>query len=554
MDINCERCGTEHEIDETQLPETAVPVRCSSCSHVFSVQRPPDDGFRILRDASPLATCPDLATVQRWVVEGRLLRADELDAKGVRTRLGDVPELESFFAAVDAAQQAQQAAAAAPSLVAPLFVSTNPSFPMPDFSKSGPGATDSGKVTGSTLQYQALTETEPGDQAVTQVAMPALNLSAAPTGGASMKFAATTVDHPEKTPALPYGVPSGGIGGPTTSPFAVPASSLPAETLVNARVIAVRPEQEHPASGAVSETAKFQAVPKAPVVAAASKPGQHEQSATPPSKARSASPSAFSDDDDPEILAFKQRGQGQRRAFFAILLLVLIGAVGWFGVRPLLTETVPVDAEARAASEKKAGTQTAKTAKAPPSDAEKMALSADTEQPKPEPELPTSEANNNAVATASEETETAKAADKSATKTAMATPRDVANRPAPAQPAGVNVDGFVKAGEDFLRQGNIAKAEASFNEAVKRRPTHVEALYWRGVARFDLGRTDDAIVDLKKALELSPRFGGAMIVLAEAFKTKNDVKRARVWYENYLETMPNGEDARTARANLDRLK
>lgn len=503
MDINCEKCGTEHEIDETQLPETtAVSVQCSSCEHVFSVRRPPVDGLEILRDARPLATCPDIGTVQRWVAEGRLLRSDVLDAQGVQTRLGDMPELEFGFAAIDAAQQAADEPeqpqepepsppAAAPSLAAPLFAATDPSFPMPNLTKEEP-------------------EETPSDQAVTQVMQPVAAAVDAPT----MEFAARSDEpEPEQEP----------------EPEPEPTDSDEAETLTSAPAVA-------------SETA-----PQAAYVAASPSP----------------EPTSSDDDDDyeddPEILAFKQRGQGQRRAMWVILLLLLVGAAFWFFVKPQLDGTLAADDVNADAQDTILAQAELPDTEADPADEDKADDEAeDTEAAEDEDDTESDEALEDADAEPVDE----------AVKEAVVTP--VEKKPAPKKPAPkkkpatktamaktppvANVDALMKAGNNWMRKGDTAKAHASFDKAVSARPTHVEAVFMRGVTLYDLGKTDAAIADLKRTLELSPRFAQAMIVLAEAYKTKNDVKRARVWYENYLEAMPNGEDAHTARANLDRLR
>ncbi len=118
MDVRCEQCRTEYELDETRIAEAGASVRCTTCGHVFKVQR-----SRAVTDPAPiersrgwklrkpdgnvyeLANLPDL---QRWIVERRVTRDDEVSISGDAWRaLGSMPELASFFEVVEAATHAQ---------------------------------------------------------------------------------------------------------------------------------------------------------------------------------------------------------------------------------------------------------------------------------------------------------------------------------------------------------------------------------------------------------------------------------------------------------------
>lgn len=39
MDVRCEKCGTEYELDDARLKPSGVTVKCTSCDHVFRVRR-----------------------------------------------------------------------------------------------------------------------------------------------------------------------------------------------------------------------------------------------------------------------------------------------------------------------------------------------------------------------------------------------------------------------------------------------------------------------------------------------------------------------------------
>lgn len=136
MDVRCEKCQTEYELDESKLKPGGVTVKCTTCGHMFKVRRrpsghvsssplpPPGDGFG---PRSPLAdgdesdrtwlvrledgeikTCRELSTLQKWIVSGRVTRECAISRTGKKWKpLGEIGELSSFFAIADEARQAR---------------------------------------------------------------------------------------------------------------------------------------------------------------------------------------------------------------------------------------------------------------------------------------------------------------------------------------------------------------------------------------------------------------------------------------------------------------
>ncbi len=137
MDVRCEKCQTEYELDESKLKPGGVTVKCTTCGHMFKVRRrpsghvsssplpPPGDGLGGPR--SPLAdgdesdrtwlvrledgeikTCRELSTLQKWIVSGRVTRECAISRTGKKWKpLGEIGELASFFAIADEARQAR---------------------------------------------------------------------------------------------------------------------------------------------------------------------------------------------------------------------------------------------------------------------------------------------------------------------------------------------------------------------------------------------------------------------------------------------------------------
>jgi predicted Zn finger-like uncharacterized protein len=109
MDVRCEKCGTEYELDEARLKPGGVTVKCTSCGHMFKIRKraptnvgmpvaPPAVSERSARAQSAVPrpqtntgsgpsgernwiirlpngeqrTCQELATLQQWIVQGEV--------------------------------------------------------------------------------------------------------------------------------------------------------------------------------------------------------------------------------------------------------------------------------------------------------------------------------------------------------------------------------------------------------------------------------------------------------------------------------------------------
>ena len=162
MDVRCDRCQTEYEFDENYLTPNGVAVKCTTCGNVFKVRRSvtqplivstPSPSSSSMPASAPAGmslslvrwragqTLPlkDLTELQRWVVERKVAREDEVSFGGEGFRkLGSLPELNSFFQLVDAADRAQQQAPAMTPpperveprpAVPPALINTTPGFP-----------------------------------------------------------------------------------------------------------------------------------------------------------------------------------------------------------------------------------------------------------------------------------------------------------------------------------------------------------------------------------------------------------------------------------------
>jgi predicted Zn finger-like uncharacterized protein len=134
MDVRCEKCKTEYEFDDARISEAGVTVKCTSCGHIFKVKKKallltvpvsPHDlesrsaavpaasaerarEWKVRQSSGNVFTFKELTTLQKWIVERKVTRDDEISLTGESwKRLGNIAELASFFQVVEEAQRAQ---------------------------------------------------------------------------------------------------------------------------------------------------------------------------------------------------------------------------------------------------------------------------------------------------------------------------------------------------------------------------------------------------------------------------------------------------------------
>jgi predicted Zn finger-like uncharacterized protein len=185
MDVRCERCRAQYVFDDEQITPSGLTVQCTNCGHLFKVKkkelvvtvpvRPgeldqapipatsatpqrlgagaaPEPGreWRLRRPDGEVITFRELSLLQRWIVERRVGRDDEIAGgppgeEGWR-RLGSLPDLAPFFQVVDAAERGR------PPATEPMFPAVKPpsgarvppppsGFPPPSFVQPRPPPT-----------------------------------------------------------------------------------------------------------------------------------------------------------------------------------------------------------------------------------------------------------------------------------------------------------------------------------------------------------------------------------------------------------------------------
>jgi predicted Zn finger-like uncharacterized protein len=137
MDVRCEQCGTEYEFDDAKVTDAGIAVKCTHCGFLFRVTRHSVtvDERPVIAEARPsrptttteMAQLPragtparsrgwmirkerstdvlefkDLSTLQKWILERKVSRDDEISKTGESWKpLGSIVELSSFFLVVE---------------------------------------------------------------------------------------------------------------------------------------------------------------------------------------------------------------------------------------------------------------------------------------------------------------------------------------------------------------------------------------------------------------------------------------------------------------------
>ncbi len=201
MDVRCEKCQTEYELDEARLKPGGVTVKCTNCGHMFKIrkrsntnvgapipeparQRPVSSkppGSNILRDdvdptvetgAAPerqwlirlesgeQKSCRELATLQQWIVAGVVTKQSLISRSGKTWKsLGDIAELQAYFTIAAEAKQTREAKPTKPPIQPGTMLGLGKG---PRAASSGGTIVDDDEVEGRTTgTFQARGTTQP---------------------------------------------------------------------------------------------------------------------------------------------------------------------------------------------------------------------------------------------------------------------------------------------------------------------------------------------------------------------------------------------------------
>jgi hypothetical protein len=104
-------------------------------------------------------------------------------------------------------------------------------------------------------------------------------------------------------------------------------------------------------------------------------------------------------------------------------------------------------------------------------------------------------------------------------------------------------------GHRYLKK-DPKRAMAHFQMASRLRPDAVEPVSKMGDCSLAMGEIDVALDYYQRALGMMQGYGPAMIGIARGFARKGNKEQARLWYQKYLDSNPQGSQAEEARRFL----
>lgn len=88
-----------------------------------------------------------------------------------------------------------------------------------------------------------------------------------------------------------------------------------------------------------------------------------------------------------------------------------------------------------------------------------------------------------------------------------------------------------KGSELLLRYSKFDEAEQTLTQAIKYDKNNVEAYYYRGCAKMNAKKYQEAVSDFEKAIELKPDYADAYFNLGRAYFLMHDEDRACEYYK-----------------------
>ena len=85
--------------------------------------------------------------------------------------------------------------------------------------------------------------------------------------------------------------------------------------------------------------------------------------------------------------------------------------------------------------------------------------------------------------------------------------------------------------DQLLRYSQFVEAEETLTEAIKYDKGNFEAYYYRGCARINARKYNEAISDLEKAVELKPDYADSYFNLGKTYYLMHDEDKACEYYK-----------------------
>lgn len=599
MDVRCDRCETEYELEDSSVSESGTSVQCTTCGHRFIVTRtapavlpqaamptpvgglhahagpePDVPEWTLSSDDGKVHRFRDLNTLQKWIVERKASRVDRLSrAGGPWLALGDIEELTPFFNIVDQADRPRASIRTpTPPPARPAATGASPtssSSHVPRAAKPTPPPP---------VPFDARKTVSPDGPTVPNRRLPDTK-AAEPSPPAAKRS-------PTRTPGL--GMVAGGQAlGPNLFPASGATAPPPSSTPASPASLTTTPKVPSfesptllvPLPGSLGGAARAgtEAPPKGGGSGLRPVPGADPLRSIPPiSRPTTRSDAIFptgptEDGLSSELLLPNHR---RRNTMIAAVVITLGAAAGgyalwlqqkgtrlrppsWLAAPPArkvpavpsagTAPPPPSEAAARTEAEAKgeprpgaqAGTKAASADQAPDPTAAPLAKG---DAPTPAPVAPGSGAAR---------TETAGAHARGGSKGAAA--REAASASKNGGSSG-NYDRLVAEADRLLEHGQPGKAEKLYNQALAGKPDGVAALTGVAYVLLDRQRHYKAIETFRRVLDAQPTYGPALFGIAESYRARGDAALALAAYRQYLSISPSGADAPAARRQVKDLE
>jgi tetratricopeptide (TPR) repeat protein len=113
-----------------------------------------------------------------------------------------------------------------------------------------------------------------------------------------------------------------------------------------------------------------------------------------------------------------------------------------------------------------------------------------------------------------------------------------------------NFEAMGKLGEIYVASGKTEEAAQIADNLVASRPQDPQGYILKSGIAVRAGKVDEAIAQLKKAVELDPKPVRPILTVGNLYLLKRDRKSAMEWYDKALAADPNAPEVHVARGNL----
>lgn len=552
MEIRCPSCQARYELELELVQRGPVRVQCTRCESIFRVESRSvrGDVWKIRKRDGRTIELDGLHTLQRWIVERRVERSDEISRTGEQWKtLGSITELSSFFAIIDELDRATSDDLALPDVDDGLDALDAIQFETPtQDDDDAAAAADPDELTSALLASLSVEKS--------QVRRPISAAVRAADPDTLRALRDSIDDAPEVDIELEL---------PTVSPTIL-AHPRPTRAPVLPHAAAddsgVRPAVALPEIGGTgigwfsSESA-----------AAAAEPA----SIVPPPPVVADTPQPLVLDEDLEPATRKRNNHAP--LFIAAAAVLVLGATIIALVSGGGEATTTNQAEATPSAETPQSAAASGTAALPPDEPSTSPTEAAAAVPEPAAEaLPDSATPPVETQSPAEATDTALAG-RSLPASDPPAPEPPPEKPATEKPAtekpredkttrktsdeeAASVSGYAghfKRAERAREKGDHEAAITHYEEAIaiKRTAEAYSGMGWTYVARGDAHR---ATSFFERAVELSSSHGDALIGLGNAYQKLGKKKKALEAYEAYLERLPSGPERSIAENQARRLR